>query len=198
MVSYNLSNPQFLLSVHHLRQLPEEALPEVAFAGRSNVGKSSLMNKLLGRKGLVKVSGQPGKTQGLNFFLVGDGLHLVDLPGYGYARVSRQMQEGWQKLITGYLENRSTLCGVVVIMDLRHGAKAQDGQLLAWLKQQGIPVLPVYTKADKLSGNKKTQHARLLDAGHTIRADERVLFSAKTGEGVEPLQQAIARLVGSV
>lgn len=187
----DVSNPKFLLSVHHLRQLPDEELPEIAFAGRSNVGKSSLMNRLLGRKGLVKVSGRPGKTQGLNFFLVGSKLHLVDLPGYGYAKVSKKMQQSWQQLITGYLENRATLRCVVVIMDLRHGPKEQDGQLLAWLKQKKIPVLPVYTKADKLSGNVKNKNARLLDAGHTIRPDDRVLFSAKSGEGLEKLKEKI-------
>ncbi len=187
----DLSNPTFLLSVHHLRQLPEEELPEIAFAGRSNVGKSSLMNKLLGRKGLVKVSGRPGKTQGLNFFLVGENLHLVDLPGYGYAKVSKKMQQDWQRLITGYLESRNTLHCVVVIMDLRHGPKEQDGQLLGWLKQKNIPVLPVYTKADKLSGNAKAKNAKLLDAGHTIRPSERVLFSAKSGEGLEALKEKL-------
>lgn len=187
----NLSNPQFLISVHHLRQLPDDELPEVAFAGRSNVGKSSLMNKLLGRKSLVKISGRPGKTQGLNFFLVGDQFHFVDLPGYGYAKVSRKMQENWQQLITGYLEERSTLRCVVVIIDLRHGPKNQDTQLLMWLKQKNIPVLPVYTKADKLSGNNRMKNAKLLDAGHTIHANERILFSAKTGQGLEELKKAL-------
>lgn len=191
----NLSDPQFMLSVHHLRQLPDDELPEFAFAGRSNVGKSSLMNKLLGRKGLVKVSGRPGKTQGLNFFLIGDQYHFVDLPGYGYAKVSRKMQEGWQHLITGYLEERSTLRCVVVIMDLRHGPKNLDTQLLMWLKQKNIPVIPVYTKADKISGNKKMKHAQLLDAGHTINANERILFSAKTGQGLEELKKALDHFV---
>jgi len=191
----NLSNPQFLLSVHHLKQLPEEELPEVAFAGRSNVGKSSLMNKLLGRKGLVKVSGRPGKTQGLNFFVVGERFNFVDLPGYGYARVSKKMQESWQHLITGYLEGRSTLRCVVVIMDIRHGPKSQDTQLIMWLKQHDIPVLPVYTKADKLSGNAKEKNARLLDAGHTINANERVIFSAKSGQGLERLKEILATFV---
>ncbi len=188
-----MTNPQFMLSVHHLRQLPDEVLPEIAFAGRSNVGKSSLMNKLFGRKSLVKVSGRPGKTQGLNFFLVNEVAHFVDLPGYGYAKVSKKMQQDWQDLITAYLESRSTLQCVVVIMDLRHSAKTYDTQLLMWLKQKGIPVLPVYTKADKLSGNKKTKHANLLDAGHTIRKNERIIFSTKTGEGLDELKEAIGR-----
>lgn len=193
----DFSNPQFLISVHQLKQLPEESFPEIAFAGRSNVGKSSLMNRLLDRKGLVKVSGRPGKTQGLNFFLAGDSCYLVDLPGYGYAKVSKKMQQGWQQLITDYLEQRTTLKCVVVIIDLRHEAKKQDTQLLMWLKQKGIRVIPVYTKADKLSGNKKMSHAKLLDAGHTIQAGERIIFSAKTGEGIDQLKNSLGRFIGN-
>ncbi len=183
---------KFVLSVHSLSQLPPEAVPEVAFAGRSNVGKSSLINKLVGRKGLVKVSGRPGKTQGLNFFDLAGQAYFVDLPGYGFAQVSKGMQDGWQSLITRYLETRKTLCCVVVIMDIRHGAKARDSQLISWLKQAGIPYLPVYTKADKLSGNARNKHAVALDAGHTIDKSQRIIFSAKSGQGKEELERALA------
>ncbi len=183
---------KFLLSVHTLSQLPEADFPEIAFAGRSNVGKSSLMNTLMGRKGMVKVSGRPGKTQGLNFFQIGEEAYFVDLPGYGFARVSRGMQESWQKLITGYLETRSSLRCVVLIMDIRHGAKKQDTQLLSWLQQNNIKCLPVYTKADKLSGNQRQQHAAALDAGHTISSERRIIFSAKNGMGKDELVTALA------
>jgi len=183
---------KFLLSVHKLAQLPPATMPEIAFAGRSNVGKSSLINTLVGRKGLVKVSGRPGKTQGLNFFQLGEEAYLVDLPGYGFAKVSRGMQDNWQKLITSYLESRSTLCCVVVIMDIRHGAKVRDTQLISWLKQNNINYLPVYTKADKLSGNQKQKHAAALDAGHTISPSQRIVFSAKNGHGKEELERALA------
>ncbi len=185
----------FLLSVHKLAQLPDPEFPEFAFAGRSNVGKSSLMNKLLGRKGLVKVSGRPGKTQGLNYFLVDGCMYFVDLPGYGYAKVSKSMQAGWQKLITSYLEKRTTLSCVVLILDIRHPPKAHDTQLIDWLKQMKINFLPVYTKADKLSGNQRNKNASILDAGHNISPSGRVVFSAKTGMGVDNLRAALFSFV---
>jgi GTP-binding protein len=182
----------FLLSVHSLSQLPPPTLPEIAFAGRSNVGKSSLMNTLVGRKSLVKISSRPGKTQGLNFFEVTGSVYLVDLPGYGYAKVAKGMQDHWQSLITSYLENRTALCCVVVIIDLRHGVKEYDAQLLGWLRERNIPFLPVYTKADKLSGNERVKNARILDAGHTLSPEQRILFSAVTGQGKDELERALA------
>ena len=151
-------NTEFILSVHKLSQLPAAELPEIAFAGRSNVGKSSLMNRLLGRKNYVKVSGKPGKTQALNFFEVDKCVYLVDLPGYGYAQVSKSMQANWQSLIGQYLESRPTLRCVVVIIDIRHSPKKQDLQLLQWLRSKDISYLPVYTKADKLSANERQKN----------------------------------------
>jgi len=182
---------EFLLSVHALSQLPEPEFPEIAFAGRSNVGKSSLMNKLLGRKGFVKVSGRPGKTQGLNYFKVDECVYLVDLPGYGFARVSKDMQQKWQKLITAYLESRESLCCVVLIMDIRHPPKQHDAQLMNWLRQNKIPCLPVYTKADKLSGNEREKNAKILDAGHMLSRNDRIIFSAKSGLGVDTLKERL-------
>lgn len=183
----NLNEVTFLLSVHNMKQLPEEDLPEIAFAGRSNVGKSSLLNALFNRKNYVKVSSRPGKTQGLNFFLLPRTCNFVDLPGYGYARVSKQLQSQWSALIASYLERRSQLRLVVVIMDLRHEAKKLDRELLLWLKQKGIPSLCVYTKADKLSTNQKQKMARILDAGHGLSPTDRVIFSAVTKQGRDQL-----------
>jgi len=185
----------FLLSVHRLNQLPPDDLPEIAFAGRSNVGKSSLINALTGRKSLVKVSGRPGKTQGLNYFRVGDCFYLVDLPGYGFAKVSKTMKNAWQTLITAYLEQRATLKCVVVIADIRHEPKTQDTQAIQWLKQNNIPCLVVYTKIDKVSGNVREKNAKILDAGHGLRREDRLLFSAKTGQGRDEL---IARLTAFI
>jgi len=193
----DFSKVEFLLSVHGLKQLPPLELPEIAFAGRSNVGKSSLINTLTGRKSLVKVSARPGKTQGLNYFRVGEHFFLVDLPGYGFAKVPKVMQNSWQALISTYLEKRQTLRCVVVIMDIRHEPKTQDTQLIQWLKQNSIPCLPVYTKIDKVSGSIREKNARLLDAGHTFNAEERILFSAKTGQGREQLVAALTRFVNA-
>ncbi len=182
---------RFLTSVFSLQQLPPPEYPEIAFAGRSNVGKSSLINRLVQRKNLVKTSARPGKTQSLNFFSVDDSLYLVDLPGYGYAKVPKKMKDAWQRLITGYLETRESLKCVIVIIDLRHALKVIDRQLVDWLRSSGVPYLPVYTKIDKLSANGRQKNAAALDAGLGVSKDQRVLFSAKTGEGREKILQVL-------
>ena len=182
---------EFVISVHKLAQLPSPDLPEIAFAGRSNVGKSSLLNRLLGRKNYVKVSGKPGKTQGLNFFRVDDAVFLVDLPGYGFAQVSRKMQEHWQVLISSYIEQRQCLDCVVVIVDIRHPPKKQDRQLMDWLRDKKKHFLPVYTKADKLSANQRQKNSALLDAGFGISPHDRIVFSAKSGQGIEELKNSL-------
>ena len=189
--SRNFAEVRFLTSVFDLKQLPLPEIPEIAFAGRSNVGKSSLLNCLLRRKNLVKTSGKPGKTQSLNFFLLDNSIYLVDLPGYGYARVSKKMQSAWQELITAYLGTRKNLKCVIVIVDLRHEIKIADLQLVDWLRNYGKPFLLVYTKADKLSANKRNKNAAVLDAGFGISKPERLLFSAKTGMGRDNVLRAL-------
>ena len=188
----NFHNIVFLQSVYSFRQLPEPLHPEIAFAGRSNVGKSSLINALVSRKNLVKTSASPGRTRSLNFFSVDNQLYLVDLPGYGYAKVSKGKRSSWGDLITRYLFERSTLVCVVVIIDIRHELKELDRNLVYWLRAHDIPFLPVYTKIDKLSGNTISRNAATLDAALTLAMKDRILFSAKTGRGVEELKSALA------
>lgn len=184
----------FLDSVYSLKKLPEPLWPEIAFAGRSNVGKSSLINKLVNRKNLVKTSSKPGKTQSLNFFKIEGGLHLVDLPGYGFAKVDGKTRAAWQDLISGYILSRAALACVVVIIDLRHELKKLDRDMADWLAENGKPYLIVYTKADKLSNNEQAKQAAALDAALNIRPAERLLFSAKTGLGCKELRQRLADL----
>ncbi|MCI5166116.1 MAG: YihA family ribosome biogenesis GTP-binding protein [Candidatus Electrothrix sp. GM3_4] len=188
----NFNQVSFMDSVFSLKRLPEPLYPEIAFAGRSNVGKSSLINKLINRKNLVKTSSKPGKTQSLNFFEVKERIFLVDLPGYGFARVGRKVHAGWEALISGYLLERETLACVVVIIDLRHELKATDREMLDWLQYNGIPALPVYTKADKLSKNQQSKQAAALDAALNFSPADRLLFSAKSDLGCEELRTRLA------
>ncbi|MDH4320868.1 MAG: ribosome biogenesis GTP-binding protein YihA/YsxC [Desulfobulbaceae bacterium] len=191
----NYTKISFLDSVYKANKLPAPDFPEIAFAGRSNVGKSSLMNTLVQRRNLVKVSSKPGKTQSLNYFLIDDRLYLVDLPGYGYAKVPKAMQDAWQDLISGYLERRDSLRCVVVIVDLRHEVKVQDLELVNWLRAVGRPYLLVYTKKDKLSRNQQQKQAAALDAGFGVAPADRLLFSSKTGEGREELINILDRFL---
>ncbi|CAK8718185.1 GTP-binding protein [Candidatus Electrothrix aarhusensis] len=188
----NFNEVSFVDSVFSLKRLPDPLYPEIAFAGRSNVGKSSLINKLINRKSLVKTSSKPGKTQSLNFFEVKERMFLVDLPGYGFARVGRKVHAGWEELISGYLLERETLACVVVIIDLRHELKATDREMLDWLQYNNIPALPVYTKADKLSKNQQSKQAAALDAALNFAPADRLLFSAKTNLGCEELRNRLA------
>ncbi len=190
------SKVAFVDSVYDLRKLPEQLIPEIAFAGRSNVGKSSLINKLVNRKNLVKTSSKPGKTESLNFFKVEDGLYLVDLPGYGFAKKDQKTRDAWQELISGYILSRTALACVVVIIDLRHELKQLDREMIDWLADNGKPFLIVYTKADKLSNNEQAKQAAALDAALNIRPAERLLFSSQTGQGCEELRKRLAGFAG--
>jgi GTP-binding protein len=156
------------------------------------VGKSSLINKLVNRKNLVKTSAKPGKTESLNFFKVEGGMYLVDLPGYGFARKDLKTREAWQDLISGYITSRIALACVVVIIDLRHELKQLDREMIDWLANNGKQYLIVYTKADKLSNNEQAKQAAALDAALNIRPADRLLFSASTGQGCEELRKRLA------
>jgi GTP-binding protein len=179
-------------------QYPKDLLPEIAFAGRSNVGKSSMMNALLGRKGLVKTSSTPGKTQTLNFFRVRTDkseFRFVDLPGYGYAKVPESIRRSWGKMIETYLETREGLRGVVVILDIRRGVTDMDRELLEWLAAKGIETLPVLTKGDKLSGGKQAEAAARVRRELSLGPDGPIVFSATGGLGKEALWRRLNRWV---
>jgi len=190
-----VTSVSFEISAYKENQLPEGDLPEVAFAGRSNVGKSSLINRLINRRSLVKVSARPGKTQALNFFLVNGSCYFVDLPGYGFARVPKKMRQEWRGLIGNYLENRRNLRCVVVIVDIRHAMKVADYELIDWLRSKNIGHLVVYTKIDKLSRSQCARQAQQLDRALQIDKEGRLLFSAKTGEGKENLLDRLDQLL---
>ncbi len=183
---------EFEKSVFRLQELPEPTMAEVAFAGRSNVGKSSLLNRILGRHNLVRVSSRPGFTQSLNFFVVNNTYRFVDLPGYGYAKAPRSAQEKWRRLIEGYLQARQVLGLVVCLMDIRREPDPLDQDLLSYLDHLGKSQLIVFNKADKIS---QPQRARRLKAISERLGGERtkyaLLVSARTGEGVERLLERI-------
>lgn len=149
-----INSAGLLESAAGANQFPDLVMPEIAFAGRSNVGKSTLINSLLTRKKLVKTSSTPGKTRLINFFLINEIFCLVDLPGYGFAKVPAEMRESWRKLIETYLSRRDNLRGVVLIIDIRHGPTVQDRQLKSWLDFHQRPMLVVASKSDKLSRGK--------------------------------------------
>ena len=176
---------------------PESRLPEVAFAGRSNVGKSSLINALVQRRKLARVSNTPGRTREINFFEVNGDFVLADLPGYGYARVSKEQRAAWRPLIEGYLKSSPKLRGVVQLLDSRRVPSDDDLKMLDFLAHTGIPTLVVATKTDKL--RKQEREARLEELAREAGIDpEQIIpFSAETGEGRDELAEAIVALVGS-
>ena len=190
-----IKSAEFVTSAVKPSQYPAEALPEFAFAGRSNVGKSSLINTLVNRKNLVKTSSTPGRTQLINFFRINDVLTFVDLPGYGYARVPAAVKKKWGPMIETYLSGRRTLKAVVVILDIRRTPRQEEQNLIDWLKHHSIASIPVLTKADKLSKTKQEkQGAAVADALAMDRSDL-ILFSAKSRLGKEDLWQAIEKLL---
>ena len=177
------------------QQLPVCDMPEVVFAGRSNVGKSSLINKLVNRKSLARVSSQPGKTATINFYNCVDG-RLVDLPGYGYAKVSRAEKKRWSELIEGYFAQRRDIRAVVLLVDSRHKPSADDLDMLRFLWDAGLGTVVVLTKIDKL--NKTERAERLAAFPGELGADEDSIipFSAITGEGVEDLRELLEEVCG--
>ncbi|HOD65353.1 MAG TPA: ribosome biogenesis GTP-binding protein YihA/YsxC [candidate division Zixibacteria bacterium] len=173
-------------------QAPADRRPHIAFAGRSNVGKSSLLNRLVGRRKIARVSSDPGKTRALNFYLVNSRFYFVDLPGYGYARVSRQMRAEWGRLLESYLNGDPHLAGLVLLLDARRDPTEQDFQLVAWLAARGIPTLVAVTKTDKLN---RDQTNRKIAAVERLFNAPALAFSAVSGLGKNELLGAIFDLV---
>jgi len=189
----------FLASAVTPAQYPRQPLPEVAFAGRSNVGKSSLINTLVHRKHLVKTSATPGKTQAINFFIVNQRFLLVDLPGYGYAKVPQEVQARWRPMIETYLRQRDTLRAVVQIIDLRHPPTMQDQQLRTWLLHQRLSIITVATKADQVTRSQRLHHVQTIRQGLALPPEESLfLFSSHNREGRYQLWGALETLLTPV
>ncbi len=190
-----IKSAEFITSATKASQYPPALLPEIAFAGRSNVGKSSLINTLVNRKHLVKTSRTPGRTQMINFFNINNAMVFVDLPGYGYARVPQAVRKQWGPMIETFLSKRETLKGVVVILDIRRTPKTEDLDLIHWLNHHNIARILVITKADKLSKNRQLNHQAAIIQALAIHKAEVILFSAKTRLGRDAVWNAILSLI---
>ena len=192
-VKIHYQNTHFITSAPDIRHLPADEGIEIAFAGRSNAGKSSSLNKLTNQKNLAKTSKTPGRTQLINLFKVTEGCHIVDLPGYGFAQVPLEMKKKWQQSLGEYLQKRTCLKGLVVLMDIRHPMKDLDQQLIVWAVECNIPVQVLLTKADKLkSGARKAQLLKVrqdaLELGGDVKVDA---FSSHNGIGVDVLRHKL-------
>jgi GTP-binding protein len=184
---------EFIKSAFDRSHWTDDGLPEIAFLGRSNVGKSSLINSLLGRRGLARTSNTPGRTQSINFFLINEHFYFVDLPGYGYAKVSKSMRSDWGKMAEEYLAERKTLVLSVQLVDSRHLPTALDKQLHEWLAFHNKPHIIAATKADKLSSNKLQKS---LTSVETELPDSRLIaYSSESGKGREAIWEEISRAV---
>lgn len=190
-----IDTAEYLQSAQSQTHYPKTDVREIAFGGRSNVGKSSLINTLLGRKKLVRTSKTPGHTRKLNFYLINGGFIFVDLPGYGYANVPLKVREQWQPMVEDYLESRKQLAGFVLVSDIRHPLTKSDRQMISYLQYHGIPVIVAATKADKLSKSRMLSAERILRNELTNQATV-VPFSAFTGHGKKDLWKEISALIG--
>jgi GTP-binding protein len=190
-----IKNVEFVKSAAKPNHYPEQDLPEIAFAGRSNVGKSSLINTLIQRKDMVKTSSKPGCTQLINFFLINEILSFVDLPGYGYAKVSKKIRSQWQPMVEQYLSLRKNLSGLILLIDIRRDPKKEEFDLMDWLEAHEMPYLVILTKSDKLSKTK--QKKRLLSICSQLKRDENgvILFSTKTQKGRNTILDEIDNLI---
>ena len=186
---------EFIRSVYSPEDFLKDQFPQIVFAGRSNVGKSSLINVIVNRKNLARTSSTPGRTQSINFFRVGKSLYFVDLPGYGFARVPVKVKKSWRQMVETYLRKRSNLKAVVMILDIRRAPAAGDIDLLNWLKHYGIHTILVLTKADKLSRQQAGKQADLIGRQFKeICPATPTVFSARTRQGREEIWESINRI----
>ncbi len=186
---------EFIKSAVNPSHFPEPEFPEVAFAGRSNVGKSSLINTLINRKSLVKTSSKPGCTQLINFFKINNSTFFVDLPGYGYAKVSKKIRAQWGPMVEHYLNVRPNLLGVVLLVDIRREPRKEELELKNWLHNRSIPALIVLTKADKLARHKQQKQLALNAKILGCRQEDLILFSATSKQGKESVLKELGALL---
>ena len=191
-----ITSAEFITSAVKKTHYPQPSLPEVAFAGRSNVGKSSLINTLVNKKHLVKTSSRPGRTQTLNFFLINKKVCFVDLPGYGFAEVPLKVRAQWKEMVEGYLSSRQVLRLVVILLDIRRTPSSEDASLIRWLEAAAIPFLVVLTKADKVSKNKQRAQYAFIGNQLLLRKEELMLFSAVTHQGRLEVLHSIMKACG--
>jgi len=194
-VVMKIKSAEFVTSAVKPSQYPPAVFPEIAFAGRSNVGKSSLINTLVNRKRPVKTSSTPGRTQLINFFNINEAFSFVDIPGYGYAKVPAAVKKNWGPMIETYITTRKTLKGVVLILDIRRTPGPEEMNMLDWLNHYDIPSVPVLTKSDKLSKTK--QQLQRKEIANTLSADKDnlILFSAKSRQGKDEVWDAVKKLI---
>lgn len=177
-------------------KLPENQLPEIAFAGKSNVGKSSLINGLMNRKSLARTSSQPGKTQTINFYNINEALYFVDLPGYGYAKVSESIKEKWGKMIENYLNRSKQLRAVFLLIDIRHEPSANDRNMYEWIRYNGYEPVIITTKLDKINRSQRTKHIKMIREGLGMPKEGLIFpFSAVTKDGRDEIWEYIDSLV---
>lgn len=190
-----VTTAQFVISAVKSEQYPQLDLPEIALAGRSNVGKSSFINKMINRKNLARTSQKPGKTQTLNFYLINEQFFFVDVPGYGYAKVSKAERAKWGQMIESYFLERKQLKGALLIVDIRHKPTNDDVTMYDWFKYYEIPVIVIATKLDKIPRGKRDQHIKIIKTTLNLEKDVPIIpFSSETGEGKDAAWQAIHTL----
>ena len=191
-----IKTASFVISNTDIEKCPDDKKPEYAFIGRSNVGKSSLINMLTNNKKLAKISGRPGKTQLINHFIINDEWYLVDLPGYGYAKAPKSVQKSWGPMIEIYLSTRSNLRGVVLILDIRRTPGEQEHNLIDWLHYYNLAIIMILTKADKLSKSNRIKQHRIIGNTLAVDVDDLIVFSAKSRLGKEAVWKTIEQLPG--